>query len=235
MPCRNISADLKARIPVLRFELQLSVKEICKILGIQKTTVYKTLEYYCRFDTTVNPDADLSRVRRPRILKSTHISFIRKLLSKDKELYIDEIQDRLEETYGIKISVTTLWRTMQRLQFSHKQTSPRAMERDSTKCAIYMNEIADIAPDPDMLMFTDESSKDERTATRRFGWSPRGVRCATRSYFVCGRRYTILPVLSLDGIIAHDIIEGSVTSAIFLQFLRDMVVCVRLIVVYMLC
>ncbi|KAF8994283.1 hypothetical protein BDQ17DRAFT_1194522, partial [Cyathus striatus] len=34
-------------------------------------------------------------------------------------------------------------------------------------------------------------------------------------------QFSILPVLTLDGIISHDIILGSVTSSLFLKFLND--------------
>ncbi|KIK36704.1 hypothetical protein CY34DRAFT_39772, partial [Suillus luteus UH-Slu-Lm8-n1] len=34
-------------------------------------------------------------------------------------------------------------------------------------------------------------------------------------------RYSILPILTLDGIIAYDIIEGPVTSERFVQFLQE--------------
>ncbi|KZP06825.1 hypothetical protein FIBSPDRAFT_655224, partial [Athelia psychrophila] len=36
-------------------------------------------------------------------------------------------------------------------------------------------------------------------------------------------RYSILPILTLDGIIAHDIFEGSVTSERFVKFLRELI------------
>ncbi|KAH7918822.1 hypothetical protein BV22DRAFT_992671, partial [Leucogyrophana mollusca] len=35
--------------------------------------------------------------------------------------------------------------------------------------------------------------------------------------------FSILPVMSLDRIIAHDIIEGSVTSKCFVQFLHELI------------
>lgn len=222
MPSRTISTDLKERIPILRYELCFDVKDICKILGIKKTAVYQVLQSH---HLPVEPIPKLHACR-PRIFSATHLNFIRNILAKDKEIYLDEIQDQLLAAFGIKPHITTIWRTIRRLNFSHKKTSPRAIERDSMRRAIYMNTILEIAPDPEMLMFTDESAKDERTSSRRYGWSLCGVRCATKNYFVRGRRYSILPVLSLDGIIAHDIIEGSVTSEIFLRFLRDMVVCV---------
>ena len=39
-----------------------------------------------------------------------------------------------------------------------------------------------------------------------------------------GRWFSILPILTLDGIIAYDIIEGSVTSEQFVHFLQELVV-----------
>ncbi|KAK0432290.1 hypothetical protein EV421DRAFT_1719683, partial [Armillaria borealis] len=63
-----------------------------------------------------------------------------------------------------------------------------------------------------------------RTSSRKMGYAPRGLCCMSRRHFVCGQRYSILPVLTIDGIIAHDVIQGSVTSEIFLEFLREQVV-----------
>ena len=73
-------------------------------------------------------------------------------------------------------------------------------------------------------MCGDEASKDERTANRCKGWSKQGVRCVQRKCFVRGKRFSLLPILTLDGIIAHDIIEGSVTSERFVEFLHELVV-----------
>jgi hypothetical protein len=39
-----------------------------------------------------------------------------------------------------------------------------------------------------------------------------------------GKRFSILPIITLDGIITHDIIEGSVTTEKFVDFLRELVV-----------
>ncbi|KIK73845.1 hypothetical protein PAXRUDRAFT_20442 [Paxillus rubicundulus Ve08.2h10] len=60
-----------------------------------------------------------------------------------------------------------------------------------------MNCIAAEAPDANMLMFVDEAAKDECTS------------------------YSIVPIITLDGIITYDIIEGPVDGAHFVQFLKD--------------
>jgi hypothetical protein len=84
-----------------------------------------------------------------------------------------------------------------------------------------MNQMADLVENPNMLMFGDEAAKNERTSARRWGWSLQGTRCVQQKCFVRGWRYSILPILTFDGIITYDIIEASVTSD---QFLRELVV-----------
>ena len=87
-----------------------------------------------------------------------------------------------------------------------------------------MNRIGTEVLDPAMLMFVDESAKDERTSGQRMGRSRVGTRCVQRRCFVRGCCYSILPVLTLDGLITWDIVEGSVTSERFVQFFQENVV-----------
>ena len=86
-----------------------------------------------------------------------------------------------------------------------------------------MNRIALEVPDMNMVMFTDKSAKDDCTDFQKKGWSWVGTRCIQKCRFVHGCRYTILPILTLDGIIAYDITERPVTGDRFVQFLREMV------------
>ena len=114
--------------------------------------------------------------------------------------------------------------TLCRLHLSNKDVSGCALERNIEQRAIFMNRMANLVENPNMLMFGDEAAKNERTSARRQGWSLRGTRCVQQKCFVRGRRYLILPILTLDGIITYDIIEGLVTSDQFLQFLRELMV-----------
>ena len=100
----------------------------------------------------------------------------------------------------------------------------KTLEHNDCLCAVYMNCMVDLVTDLEMLMFGDEVHKDERTSNRRTGWSQRGLRCIQRKCFVWGKRFSILPILTLDGIIAHDIVKGSVTSKRFVEFLWELVV-----------
>src|SRR6202789_4344935 len=227
MPFHCVSREIKARIPILHYNLGYSVKEIGKVLGVKKSLIYKTLHFYRAHGLSYNPYS--AQQSRRRQLTSMDLSFIRGLLHQRHAIYLDEIQEQLRIRRSVNISLSTLSRTLHRLHFSHKDVSGHALERNSELRAVFMNRIADQVPDPNMLMFGEEASKDERTLARRRGWSLRGTRCIQRKCFVRGRRFSILPILSLDGIIAYDIIEGSVTSERFVHFLREFVLCSGLI------
>jgi transposase len=222
MPPRNVSNDIKAHIPILRLEFGLSVKKICDILGIRKSLVYTTLRYQCLYSTTSNPHAQSTFGRRK--LSQNDLAFIRDMIAQRHCLYLDEIQEELLVRRGTIVSIPTLAQTLRRLDFSCKKVTAKAIERNEMLRAAFMNRIGTEVLDPAMLMFVDESAKDERTSGRRMGWSKVGTRCVQRRCFVRGRRYSILPVLTLDGLITWDIVEGSVTSERFVQFLRENVV-----------
>ncbi|KAF9033379.1 hypothetical protein BJ165DRAFT_1357233 [Panaeolus papilionaceus] len=77
---------------------------------------------------------------------------------------------------------------------------------------MYMNTFAELVPDPYMVMFIDEAARNKKNPSCKFGRGIRGQQCHMWQHFVQDQRFSILPVLTLDGIIAYDIIPGSVTS-----------------------
>ncbi|PKB98454.1 hypothetical protein RhiirA5_262809, partial [Rhizophagus irregularis] len=66
--------------------------------------------------------------------------------------------------------------------------------------------------------------KDERTLTRLYGYSPRNIRACKKVVYVRGKRYTILPALTLDGFVAVDVFEGACDKNKFINFVLNKVV-----------
>jgi len=77
----------------------------------------------------------------------------------------------------------------------------------------------------EQFVFIDETSKDERSLSRAYGYSVKNTRVEKSVVFVRGKRYTILPALTLDGFIAGDIIEGSCNKERFQTFIFTQLVC----------
>jgi hypothetical protein len=76
----------------------------------------------------------------------------------------------------------------------------------------------------EQLIFLDESAKDDQTISCRYGYSEINTRAIKKVAFIRGKRYILLPALSLDGIIAVDIIEGGCTKEKFKEFVISQVV-----------
>ena len=74
------------------------------------------------------------------------------------------------------------------------------------------------------MIFIDESAKDERSLSRLYGYSPRNIRAHKKVVFVRGKRYIILPALTLEGFVAVDIFEGACDRKRFVDFILDKVV-----------
>lgn len=214
---------IKAQVPLLYHDNH-SVKDICHILGLKKSLVYKILSFHSKYGTITDPYKYSRSLGRRRMLTSTDVDFISAIVQHRSTIYLDEIQHELWAKRHKSISLSTLLRTLRRLCITRKVISAPAMERNEEARALYMNRIVADVPDTNMLVFIDEAAKDRRTSTRQHGRSIRGVRCCVERYFVRGTRYSIIPAITLDGIIAYDIIEGPVDSQRFLKFLKEHVV-----------
>jgi hypothetical protein len=97
-----------------------------------------------------------------------------------------------------------------------------AAERDEELRTMWELKMAQYQ-DPELFVAIDKSAVDNKTIQCQNGWSSVGQTCVCRMAFLHGKRYSILPALSTDGIIALDIFEGSVLKT-FLSFLKNNVV-----------
>ena len=101
----------------------LSVAEIANLAGCGTTTVYDILKCFRetgKYSTETFPG-------HPRILNREDIDFITSL-NDNPAVYLDEIQQKLEESQGIHVSLATLSHMLQPLSLSRKKISKAALE-----------------------------------------------------------------------------------------------------------
>ncbi|KIK11608.1 hypothetical protein PISMIDRAFT_31810, partial [Pisolithus microcarpus 441] len=72
------------------------------------------------------------------------------------------------------------------------------------------------------LVFVDESGCNQITTKHPMAWSPIGMHARCHDYFVQGQKYSILPALSLDGVLHLDIQECAYTAATFNEFINNL-------------
>ena len=219
-----VSSDLKAHIPLLHHE-DHSIQQICQILSVKKSFIYKTLSLYSRYGTVTNQNKYSCATGHPQVLTSADIALIYTIIQYQSTIYLDKLQSELWAKHHKDITFSTLLQTLQRLSITQKIVSSSAAEQNEKTHAIYMNCIAAEAPDLNMLVFIDEAAKDKWTSTRQHGQLVRGVYCCIKRCFVCSARFSIIPTITLDGIITYNIIEGPVDGKCFLSFLKEHVMC----------
>ncbi|KAG2073216.1 hypothetical protein BDR04DRAFT_1095074 [Suillus decipiens] len=77
-------------------------------------------------------------------------------------VFLDELQSQLLLRRHVKISLSTLFRTLQRLDIARNK-------RNEEKRAAFMNRLsAEITPDLEMLMFRDEAAKNKHILDRQW-------------------------------------------------------------------
>ncbi|KIK98102.1 hypothetical protein PAXRUDRAFT_728162, partial [Paxillus rubicundulus Ve08.2h10] len=74
-----VSDDLKARIPALHRQ-GYSVENICNILALRKSLVYKTLAIFSKYGVITNPHQSSRISGRPRILSQADLHFLQNLI-----------------------------------------------------------------------------------------------------------------------------------------------------------
>ena len=134
-------------------------------------------------------------------------------------IYLQELQDELNDIFGVLVSVPTICRTLKIMGCTRQAMSRVAIQRSDILRARFMAEIS--VYDPAMLVWLDETGCDRRHATRKYGYSVRGIPICDQRLLVRGTRYTAIPVLSLGGI--HDVLitEGTMNGKRFTRFVRD--------------
>jgi len=217
----SLSPELKERIVKWYFEDGLTYRDIRDQGRVSLSVISTTICNYREFGQVKNPFWRYTG--QPSYLDDEDMAFIKSTLTANPSIYLDGLQKRLYDTRDLDISIATLSRTLKSAQISRKSLTKASAERDEELHCMWEIAMAEYT-NPDVFVFLDESTVDNRTVQRSHGWSPVGQPCVRRMTFLRGQRYSILPALTTDGIIALQIFEGLITKEKFLSFLRTHIV-----------
>ena len=77
---------------------------------------------------------------------------------------------------------------------------------------------------PDQLVFVDESAANERTGDRKYGWAPVGAVAEVSELLKYTEKWSILPMFTVDGYEAWEVIHGSYNTELFNAFIENQVI-----------
>lgn len=220
MPYRKISRDLKlAAMNLYEHEL-VSLEDILDCVGFSERTFYRILSLWRE---TGNVIKDTHGLRgRPRLLVFNDLQYLLHLVRHRPDWFLDELADLLRENRFISAHFSTTLQELARAGYSIKKLKKIAAERNEDKWAEFVYWMAEYTRE--QLGFLDETSKDEKTPGRRRGRAKRGRRAKRRQVFVRGHRLSGTGLLTIDGMVTSTVVQGSMTTESFCEFLEENVV-----------
>lgn len=159
---------LRSRVMLL-YEEGYSISAISERLMIPRSTVR---EWILRSEQDFNEDHP-PRGHRPQILDEDERAYIIDLLTSRNDLYLREIQVIVSEELEKHVSISTLWRMLQREDYSHKKLTTISSRRDPESRAIFQEMMSQLPGEA--CVWLDEVGYSYSARLRKWGWSKRGL------------------------------------------------------------
>ena len=192
-----------------------SPMDIATLFNVSDRTVRRYISLFHQTgDVLVKP----RRSGPERLLGDFEQLKIIRLIFENTGIYLYELQRELIHS-GISVSNATICRTLKYMGCTRQAMHHVALQQSNVARAKFMVEIS--MYDPPMLVWLDESECDRRHTIRKYGYSLRGKPMSDHRILVRGKRYSVIPIVSLEGI--HDvyITEGTVNGEKFTNFVMS--------------
>jgi transposase len=222
MPGRIVQSQVKLAAMNLYERDILPLNNILDIVGFSESTFWRTRKLWRTTGWVEKPKSTTTGCRR--ILQRDDLNYILNLVKLRPDWFIDEMLNLLKHNRYISVHFTTIFRELERLGMSRKKMKRIAAERNERVRMDFVRRMAEYPAD--YLGFLDETSKNDRTYSRGYGRSKKGQRAKKKEKFVRGTRLTATGLLTVDGMMANRVVEGSMKRADYLDFIEHEVVSV---------
>jgi len=158
-----------------------------------------------------------TRQPRPRFPEAVY-DFMRAYIADHPCFFLEELQDALRMAFPdlANTSVPTICRALRHdLNLTRKRIQKRAREALPGEVADFKTRLKTFYCYPEQLVFIDETSKDGRSALRRYAWSTRGTPAIVELPFSRGKRVSALAAFNSKGFLAWQFTTGTFTRHSF--------------------
>jgi transposase len=208
------------------WELGWDRSAICSTLLVSQSSIYRWAALFDEFGSVTPPPPPITG--QSRIIGLAALTAIKEIYTKHADTYLVELQWWLLIHHDISISISSLQETLERAGLTRKLLHKIAVERDIEGRRDYFHTIqTGFSGTGREFVTIDESSKNEHDVCRRYGRAPIGYPADFEDVFIRGVRYTLVAAMSMDGYIAQRVVEGSLDSFDFFDFIVDDVVSFR--------
>ncbi|POV98069.1 hypothetical protein PSHT_14235 [Puccinia striiformis] len=167
----------------------------------------------------VRDPKEYSRQGRTRLLTAEDREFMLELIRNEPDLFHDEPCERLYDSNGTLMGMTTLHENLVRnLNITLKKANTVNICKSPRQKFQYIARMANVPAE--FLVFTDESAICLRDFLRTFARSKRGDGANRLIRDSNAKRFSLLPAISYCGLITLNVDEDNVNAVKFEQFLK---------------
>jgi len=210
------SKDLRQRI--LNYALTHSVRHTARIFQVSPDTVYRLKKLYYETGDIVP--------HSPQVVPARAVSpegelYLQVLLLEDVDLTLEELCERYEKAYGVRVGITTMHNTLKRLNLTYKKKTVYDPKRNRDEAkdekTSYINQLEDVKPEN--RIYLDEMGS-ALNMTLDSGRSRQGERVYDENPTAPGVTVNTVAVLTEKGIEAVDMYTGTLTAKRFVFYLE---------------
>ena len=189
---------------------------VAENLGVDRSTVTRTLQL---FHTTGSVSKKLyPKEKAFRKLTTPAQLLILNLVVEKPGIYLQEIQEELQNVLLLAVDVSTICRFLHNSGFTHQKLCLVATQRDEFIRQQYILDVSVFKPE--MLVFIDETGADRRNALRKYGYSLRGIPQKYNTLLVRGERVSGLALMSVNGLLDVRTVKGTTDGDTFYDFVQ---------------
>jgi transposase len=214
---RAYSNDLRERIVAAVEHGEQSIRQIARLFSVSLSCVVRLLQHKRRTGSVQpKPHAGVPR----RKLDAPAEARLLELVRDQPDATLAELRDRL----GIRCSLMTIARALQRHQITRKKKTLQAQERNSPRVQAQRRAFQEkmAAVDPDRLVFVDESGANT-AMTPTYGRAPQGERVQATAP-ATWENVTLIVGMRTAGVVAPIALPGAVDNVVFQTYVQEALV-----------
>lgn len=235
------SNDLRSRALKLYYVDKYKIKQISKLLGIDRKTLYNWKKQYPKQNiinlhmnkikeniilenNKIKINANKDKIKKYKI-KREYEKYILKMVINNPYFNCKQLCCSLKKKYKLFVSESTLYKWLSKNEITYKKVRHKivANVKDLLKCkkelALKIKRVTDISQS---IISIDEASYVTNMMPH-YGWSKKGE----KSNFIVNNkrriRYTVICAIDKNKIIDYTIIKGSSNATTFTEFVKSII------------
>lgn len=224
-------SDFKISILENFFSKKLTRKEILEVYKISRKTLYNWIQKYKylfkkqynkKFIQKKISESDNKRKVRKNLLNDELKEYISKYVVNNYKFKCKNLLRNLRTKFKIKISKSTLYNWFSKMNITYKRSRKKIivnMKKTKKQISELSQKIKN--SNVDDIISVDEFSS-ETDSKPSYGWNLIGKQVNFRLYNNNRKKVSVIAAISNKKIIGYKVIEGSVNSEIFTNFIKEL-------------